>query len=197
MNTIMNDFSASSPASMSLPFTGRAEAALEGLYLRRIVPDDDERVAQIVRQVLQEFGCGNQPGWASEDPELCSLSTVYKGPDACYWVLSDASGKTLYGGGGFARLKGTVPEEAICELQKVYFLPHVRGHGWGRLLLNQAMAEARKLGYDWMYAETVPELTSEPLLHKAGFMNLPAPMGNTGHFRCTRWLLKSLQSPLF
>jgi putative acetyltransferase len=44
-----------------------------------------------------------------------------------------------------------------------------------------------------MYLETMPEL--KPALkayERFGFQYLSAPMGNTGHFGCDRWMIKRL-----
>jgi putative acetyltransferase len=80
-----------------------------------------------------------------------------------------------------------------CELVKMYLLPSARGTGIGATLLNKCMSEAKELGFVSMYIETLPELKKAiSVYEKFGFSYLDKPLGNTGHFGCSVWMLKSL-----
>lgn len=50
---------------------------------------------------------------------------MYSQPGHAYWVV-EYEGEVV-GGGGIAPLAGS--ESDICELQKMYFLPAIRGKG--------------------------------------------------------------------
>lgn len=56
-------------------------------------------------------------------------------------------------------LVGTVAvkrlDDKTCELKRLYLAERVRGHGYGRLLLNHAIDEARALGYGVMRLDTI------------------------------------------
>jgi putative acetyltransferase len=49
------------------------------------------------------------------------------------------------------------------------------------------------MGYKNIYLETMPELKDALKTYaKFGFNYLNGPMGNTGHFGCELWMLKTL-----
>jgi len=160
------------------------------LLIRPIAPQDDATLEKLVIDVLTEFGCVG-PGYASADPEIKSLSTMYLSSDAHkrdrgYWVVADGKNHQVYGGAGFSRLKGTTESDGICELQKVYFDPKLRGLGFGRKILERCVQEAKQAGYRMMYLESTPQMKNAlDIYAKFGFQYLPAPLGNTGHHSCS------------
>lgn len=63
-------------------------------------------------------------------------------------------------------------------------------------LIQKCVEFAREAGYRQMYIETMPELeTAVSIYQRFGFERLSAPMGNTGHYGCSLWLLKDLELP--
>jgi putative acetyltransferase len=75
----------------------------------------------------------------------------------------------------------------------MYLLPEVRGIGLGRKLISECLQRATETGYRQVYLESMPELTKALKVYEIfGFEYLDGPMGNTGHFGCERWMLKSL-----
>lgn len=169
------------------------------LSIRPIQTQDDAALKDIVIKVLTEFGCIG-PGYASSDPELESLSTLYgtaeePHADRAYWVIVDKENQRVLGGGGFSRLKGTTPDEAICELQKIYFEPCLRGLGFGRKLLEQCVQGAAQAGYKTIYLESVTQMKNAVgIYEKLGFQHLPGPLGNTGHTSCTVFMSRPLNA---
>jgi putative acetyltransferase len=162
--------------------------------IRLIEPHDNPAIAQLIKDVLLQFGCSG-PGHASDDPELNDMFSAYQGKDSRYWVVIHPQTGKLLGGGGFSRLKGTRPEDGICELQKLYFVAEARGQGLGHKIIERAMLEACKAGYREMYLETIPQLKQAVgLYEKFGFRHLDAPVGNTGHqARVTYFMSRPLQ----
>ncbi|MFN8614853.1 MAG: GNAT family N-acetyltransferase [Vampirovibrionales bacterium] len=154
--------------------------------MRPITPADNDSVKAIILRVLGEYGCVG-PGYASNDSETQVMSTAYDGQTGQYWVVEDPKTGDVLGGGGFARLKGTQVHDGIAELQKLYFLPQLRGQGVGQALLHHCVHMARRCGYTTLYAETVPHMhTAIALYQKAGFLPVENPLGCTGHAeRCT------------
>ncbi|WP_323094218.1 GNAT family N-acetyltransferase, partial [Aeromonas hydrophila] len=76
-------------------------------------------------------------------------------------------------------------EGQVCELQKMYFMPSLRGLGLGRRLVLQALDEASALGYQRCYLETTAVLREATALYESlGFEHLPGPLGCTGHDAC-------------
>ncbi len=97
----------------------------------------------------------------------------------------------IAGGGGVAPLSGG--EASLCELQKMYFLPILRGKGLAKQLALQALEFARQQGFNRCYLETTASLTSAVgLYERLGFEHINGPMGNTGHVDCEVTMLKAL-----
>jgi putative acetyltransferase len=159
------------------------------MQIRAIRPADDAALACVIRTVMPEFGAQG-PGFALEDPEVDSMSTAYAAPGSAYFVLEDAEGRVV-GGGGIAPLSGGEP--GVCELRKMYFLREARGGGHGSRMLDRCLEAARALGYRRCYLETLSGMdAAQHLYAAAGFRRLCAPLGATGHFGCDRWFALEL-----
>jgi putative acetyltransferase len=132
---------------------------------------------------MPEFGADG-PGFAIHDPEVGAMSRAYSGAGAVYLVVEQ--GCVVVGGGGIAPLRGG--QSGICELQKMYFLPALRGRGIGRALLVELLERARSFGYRTCYLETLTGMDAAQRLYLAlGFKPRCSPLGNTGHPSCDRW----------
>ena len=148
--------------------------------LRPIQPGDNERVAQVIRQVMTEFSCVG-PGFSIEDPEVDQMYEAYQGDQAAFFVI-EYQGQ-VFGCGGFGPLVGG--DGSTCELKKMYFLAELRGRGMGKKLLNHCIETAAQKGYQRMYLETVNRMISANALYRLrGFQQLPGAEGATGHSSC-------------
>jgi putative acetyltransferase len=157
--------------------------------IRPVSPADDPAVASLIRAVMPEFGASG-PGFAILDPEVDCMSSAYPGERAQYLVIVDSSARVV-GGGGFAPLVGEDPD--VCELRKMYFLPELRGLGFGTRLLRQLLGMAKEVGFRTCYLETLQSMTRAKALYEAhGFQPLTGPRGATGHYGCDRWYQKDL-----
>jgi len=156
--------------------------------IREIQPGDNETLATIVRNTLAEFGA-NHPGTVYYDPSTDYLYELFQTKRAVYFVALLENG--IAGGGGIFPTEG-LPEDT-CELVKMYLSPAARGIGLGKALIEKCLAWAKKNGFQKVYLESMPELTKALVVYeKMGFRYLPSSMGNTGHYGCTRWMLKEL-----
>lgn len=161
---------------------------LTKIHIRPIQPSDNPDLALIVRNTLSEFGAAN-PGTVYFDPTTDALFELFQTPQAAYFV-AEANGKIL-GGGGIYPTEG-LPEDT-CELVKMYLLPEARGIGLGRSLIERCLQTAKEIGFVQVYLETLEELhLALKIYHKFGFEYLKAPMGNSKHFGCGLWMLKTL-----
>lgn len=158
------------------------------IEIREIELKDNVKIAKAVREVLIEMGVP-KVGTAYEDEALDYMTQTYKKDDRVYFVV--ASENEIYGGAGIAPLdnyKGNV-----CELQKMYFLKEARGKGFGSQMMEKCLAFAKQAGFDQCYLETLPYMKdARKLYRKVGFKNLDKPLGNTGHYSCTEWMIKDL-----
>lgn len=158
------------------------------LKLRPLIHTDNSAIASVIRNVSAEFGLTEEQGYAVGDPTLDCMSEVYCASNAQYWVIE--AGETVVGGGGVAPLIG---EEGVCELQKMYFLPQIRGKGLAKTLVTKALNFAQKQGYKHCYLETTAELNTAVALYESlGFKHIEQAMGNTGHEVCEVRMLKAL-----
>jgi len=157
--------------------------------VRPIMPIDNPLIAQVIREVSAEFGLTADKGYTVSDPNLDRLFELYSEANSAYWVV-ELDGKVV-GGGGVAPLLCSEPD--ICELQKMYFLPGVRGLGLARTLALQAMEFARERGFQRCYLETTASLTRAiKLYEQLGFRHIDGPMGCTGHVDCEVTMLRDL-----
>ena len=90
------------------------------LLVRPITAEDNPAIAHVIREVSAEHGLTADKGYTVSDPNLDALYQLYSLPRS-------AAGIEVDGGGGIAPLQGGADD--ICELQKMYFLPVLRGKG--------------------------------------------------------------------
>lgn len=158
-------------------------------HIRPMKPADNAAVAQVIRDVSAEYGLSADKGYGVSDPHLDNLFDYYRELGGRYWVV-ELDGH-IQGGGGMAPLSGA--SDTVCELQKMYFLPSLRGQGAGKALAELAMAEARQSGFKLCYLETTAALGEALGLYQAlGFKQLTQPMGETGHGDCEICMAKTL-----
>ncbi|KKO53960.1 GNAT family N-acetyltransferase [Paenibacillus sp. DMB20] len=156
------------------------------MIIREIQEQDNQAVEDLIRTCLKEYGA-DRAGLAWEDPQLGSLSEVYKAHNANYWVV-EHNGRIVGGCGigPMGKLKG------VCELQKMYCLQEARGTGIAHKLMDTALEFARTY-YDQCYLETLSNMeAANRFYQKHNFVKLSEPLGNTGHYSCDIWYLKDL-----
>ncbi|WP_423854694.1 GNAT family N-acetyltransferase [Acinetobacter guillouiae] len=158
--------------------------------IRTIQIQDNPSIAQVIREVSKEFGLAPESGFAVADPILDDLYQVYAQPNAQYWIIEDANGRVV-GGGGLSPLQG---DATVLEIQKMYFLPELRGLGFAKKILEKGFEFAQQQGFQSCYLETTQDLWQAiKLYEKLGFKHLSQPKGNTGHSHvCEVWMLKTL-----
>lgn len=161
---------------------------MDSLHIRPIRPDDNHALAEIIRNTFREFNLA-KPGTAFYDKALDDLYSTFQVPRSRYHVgVIDGQ---IAGGGGIYPSEGLPP--TICELVKMYLVPSVRGKGLGGLLINECLRSAGEFGYRQVYIETMPEFGKAiSLYEKHGFRHLEGALGNTGHYTCSRWLIKDI-----
>lgn len=156
--------------------------------IREIKKRDDKAVENIIRSCLIEFGA-NHEGTAWADPDLCRFSEIYVGDGNKYYVAEDEHGN-IVGGAGIGALAGA---DGICELQKMYCLPHVRGTGTADCLMRACIQYAKEY-YEMCYLETLENMTrAQNFYEKWGFVRTEKAVADTGHFACNVKYIKRLK----
>ncbi|MET4081621.1 putative acetyltransferase [Pedobacter sp. UYP30] len=155
------------------------------ILIRKIEKKDNEAIAKLIRAVFVEFKI-DKPGTVYTDPTTDSLFELFEKDQSVFW-LAEKDGELL----GSCGIYPTDGLPAGCvELVKFYVSALARGEGVGKALLEKSITSAQHFGYNDMYLESFPELsTAVSIYKKAGFKLLSAPLGNSGHFACNLWML--------
>jgi len=161
---------------------------MQPIEIRTIQLNDNATLATIIRSTLKEFGA-NHPGTVYYDDATDHLFELFQQPLSVYFIaLVDG---ILVGGGGIYPTEG-LPKDT-CELVKMYLSTTARGKGIGKMIIDKCLKKASENGFKDVYLETMPELEQAiNVYEKFGFKYLTAPMGNSGHFGCSKWMLKTL-----
>jgi putative acetyltransferase len=99
--------------------------------------------------------------------ELASLAQEYAAPEGCLLMafVDDAPA-------GCVALRRF--SEGVCEMKRLYARPACRGMGLGKRMAQAIMDEARKLKYQRMILDTVPQMLEAIALYRAlGFRETP------------------------
>jgi putative acetyltransferase len=156
--------------------------------IREIEPSDNSSLATVLRTVLLEMGVP-KVGTAYADPELDSMYQAYDVARSAYFVVTYKN--QVLGGAGIAPLADE--DATVCELQKMYFSPKSRGLGLGKKMIQICLNYAKNNGFTQCYLETMPNMKqAQGLYQHMGFQYIKTPLGNTGHFSCPVWMIKSL-----
>lgn len=95
--------------------------------------------------------------------------TLGAGPPESVFYIMEQHGQPV-GMGGIRRVR-----DGICEMKRVYVRDAAKGQGLGRALVERLIADARAFGYQTMFLDTAPTLTTATALYrKLGFAPIPA-----------------------
>ncbi|GAA4238056.1 GNAT family N-acetyltransferase [Postechiella marina] len=158
------------------------------IVIREIKAEDNLEIEQIIRACFHEFKIPLE-GTAYTDPETSKMYEAYQNTNDVYYVVEHEG--VVYGGCGFKPLKDF--ENDVCEIQKMYFSPKVRGLGLGKKMLETCMVSAKEKGFKQCYIESASQLKAAlHLYERLGFRYIDGALGNTGHYSCGVWMLKNL-----
>jgi putative acetyltransferase len=131
--------------------------------LRPAKNNDCEHIADLVYGVLRDYGLKPDP--ASTDADIQDIESSYFRRGGTFVVLEVEDG-SIIGTYGLYPL-----EKHTCELRKMYLHKAYRGKGLGKLLLDDALTQARQLGFRRMTLETASVLKEAIALYKSyGFV---------------------------
>ena len=131
--------------------------------LRPANNNDCDKLASLVYSILQEYCLRPDP--ECTDADLKDIEHSYFEKGGTFYVLEEKDGSIV---GAY----GLYPVESrTCELRKMYLHRSYRGKGLGKLLLESALSEARRLGFRKMILETASALKEAIALYKSyGFV---------------------------
>lgn len=117
------------------------------VVLRPATGADGPSVRALIFKILGEYGLSIDPH--GTDADLDDIATSYR--HGRFWVLDD--------GGAVVGSCALYPvRDGVVELRKMYVDKRLRGQGWGRRLLETALATARDDGVARIELETASVL---------------------------------------
>jgi putative acetyltransferase len=141
---------------------------------------DRTAAAEVIHQVLAEYGLGWEPDGADRD--VLEVEACYIETDGEFWVV-ESDGQVVATGAYFPIQRG----EQAAEIRKMYLLPRLRGQGLGSFLLEQLEKAIAARGYRQIWIETASVLKEAVQLYeKNGY--IPATGVETS--RCDRVYVK-------
>lgn len=127
--------------------------------------NDIETIKNIVFSVLKEYGL--EPNQEGIDTDLDDIDSNYTNNNGYFGLVLDSNKKPL---GTFGLYK---IDENSCEIRKMYFLPTLRGKGWGKKIMKVLITKAIENGYKNILLETNSVLKEAISLYKKfGFEEL-------------------------
>ena len=158
------------------------------VYFRQIQPQDNSRLAEIIRSGIELLNLPTD-GTAHSDPTTNNLYQLFQTNKSIYFVAIEND--EVLGGCGIYPSDGLPPNYA--ELVRFFLTPLARKKGIGRNLMEMAMSSAKEMGYTHLYLESFPDMIDAiKLYERNGFEYLNNALGNTGHYSCNVWMLKTL-----
>jgi len=124
---------------------------------------DCKKVTELVFNVLKEYNL--KPAPESTDVDIGDIEFYYFKQGGVFYVLEEKDGSIIGAYGLYPVNKQT------CELRKMYLHCSYRGKGLGKILLDSALLEARRIGFKRITLETASVLKEAIALYKSyGFM---------------------------
>lgn len=141
--------------------------------------------AEVIRQVLEEYGLPWQPEEADRD--VIEVETAYLDKGGEFWVV-EVEGKIV----GTAAYYPLEHDRSRVEIRKMYLLPQVRGRGLGKYLLQQLEKAISHEGFTTIYIETASVLKEAVNLYEKNYYQ---PMMDVTTTRCDLAYYKNLDYP--
>ncbi|MFM8243201.1 MAG: GNAT family N-acetyltransferase [Crocinitomicaceae bacterium] len=156
--------------------------------IRTVQQSDNSHLAEVIRSCFHDFGAPTK-GTVYEDPTTDDLFSLFKTEKSILFV-ADFKGNAI-GCCGLFPTSGL--ENNTVELVKFYLAKEFRNKGIGKKLFETCLIEAQKLGFHYVYIESLPEFSAAVDLYIAyEFHHLDKPLGNSGHTGCNIWMKKKL-----
>ena len=134
-----------------------------GPQLRPATNADAAPVRDLVFTVLAEYGLKHDPD--TTDADIDDIEQAYFARGGTFRVLETQDGAIIGAYGLYPMDDGT------CELRKMYLHKDCRGQGLGKRLLDDALADARRLGFASVVLETASVLKEAIALYESyGFV---------------------------
>ena len=126
--------------------------------LRDAISGDEAEIRFVVATVMAEYGLSAD--LESNDADLDDVVASYGARGGSFRVVASAEG-AIVGCGGLYPI-----DERDAEIRRMYFLPEARGHGLGRILLEELLAFAKERRFERVVLETASVLKAAISLYR-------------------------------
>jgi GNAT superfamily N-acetyltransferase len=136
----------------------------------RIEAINSKEEYNLAKDLFMEYSCelGIDLKFQGFESELENIHKIYCPPHGVLLLLS--VDERLAGCAGIRMFEGK-----IAELKRMFVKSAFRGHGYGKLLLQRAIGEAKKMRYKQVRLDTLPNMgNAMHLYEKIGFREIPA-----------------------
>ena len=131
---------------------------IETTVIRQATNKDRDALKTLISGVLIEYGL--KIDLDNTDSDLADIESNYNNRKGTFDLLTENTGRIMATVGIYKI------DSSTCELRKMYLLKSERGKGYGRLLLEHALAKAKQLGYKKVILETASVLKEALGLYK-------------------------------
>ena len=134
------------------------------------------RELDVVRQLFRDYAEELNVDLCFQDfeIELDALPGPYAAPEGTLLLAYPSEDAPPKAAVGCVALK-PLTDDGVCEMKRLYVVPEARGEGWGRLLAEAILTEARHRGYTHMRLDTLASLrAARALYRKLGFKEISA-----------------------
>ncbi|MEM9978440.1 MAG: GNAT family N-acetyltransferase [Cyanobacteria bacterium P01_D01_bin.2] len=157
------------------------QTSFKAFLIRDWRPADRQAAAELIGQVLTEYGLGWEPEGA--DSDVVQVETHYQ--EGEFWVV-EQGGQLV----GTAAYRPIERGEQAVEIRKMYLLPAVRGQGLGRFLLGQLEGAIAARGFHEIWLETATSLKQAVHMYESSGYQLATGVETS---RCDRVYKKRIR----
>ena len=128
----------------------------------QVVPAHEADLVPQVRRLFLEYAesLGFDLCFQGFKEELAGLPGAYAPPRGRLYLANV--------GNKFVGCIGLRPiDKRVGEMKRLYVKPALRGHGIGRALVYQLVMDARQIGYERMYLDTIETMTEAMTLYRS------------------------------
>ena len=137
---------------------------MKNLVIRKARLGDEEKVLNLVKEVLEPYGLELNP--IGEDLDITDISKYYMENGGDFEVIEFRG--SIIGSYGIYKI-----DSDTCELRKMYLKKNFQGMGLGNIMIENSFKIAKSLGYKRMILQTNSLLYKATKLYKKyGFEEL-------------------------
>lgn len=149
--------------------------AMINLAMKNIIEAETPAQIEAARGLFREYEkwLGIKLCFQNFEDEIENLPGKYAAPDGRLFLIY--SGEKLAGCGALRKL-----EDGVCEMKRLFVRDEFRGAGLGNFLIENLIAEARRIGYQKMRLDTFPPKMAKAvrLYESYGFREIPSYYDN-------------------